>query len=219
MPGSQVIVKVSGVVLAAAIAVTIVIAAGCGTTELTNLWKDPSYSAPPLKKLMVIAFRKNQINRRMWEDAVVGTIAKENTTAVVVPSYQLFPNEVPLPDSVKEKVKDQGFDGVLIVSKVERDTLTNQVPGYTTSEPVTEYSRKWKSYQTRYETVYHPGYTDTSMTVRVRTDLLLTQGEGDEGRLIWSATSESVDPASHDEFRTSVANSVAKALTKARLIK
>ena len=81
MPGSQVIVKVSGVVLAAAIAVTIVIAAGCGTTELTNLWKDPSYSAPPLKKLMVIAFRKNQINRRMWEDAVVGTIAKQNTTA------------------------------------------------------------------------------------------------------------------------------------------
>jgi hypothetical protein len=76
----------------------------CGGTQLTNLWKDPSYNGPPLKKLMVIAFRRDPVNRRMWEDAVVNAIGQQKSTASVVPSYQLFPNDVPPPDSVKEMV-------------------------------------------------------------------------------------------------------------------
>jgi hypothetical protein len=188
----------------------------CSNTQLTSLWKDPAYSGPPLKKIMVIAFRRDQVNRRMWEDAVVTAISQQKTTASAVPSYGLFPNEVPQPDSINVIVKDQGFDGVLIVSKIERDTLTNEVPGYTTTEPVTEYSRRWKSYVTHYEDVYHAGHTDTSTAVSVQSDLLLTQGN--EGRLVWSATSQSVNPTSRAEFRAAIANTVAKQLTKAQLI-
>ena len=190
--------------------------ASCATTQLTNLWKDPSYSAPPLKKIMVVAFRRNQINRRMWEDAVVTGFSTQKSAATVVPSYQLFPDAVPESDAVQEMARDQEFDGVLIVSKVERNTLTSEVPGYTTSEPVTQYSRRWKTYITRYEEVYHAGYTDTSKVISVRTDLLLTRGA--DGQLVWSATSKSVDPTSRTEFRASVASLVARQLTKAHLI-
>jgi hypothetical protein len=190
--------------------------ASCGTTQFTNLWKDPSYSAPQLKKLMVIAFRRDQVNRRMWEDAFVTAIGSQKTTASAVPSYHLFPNEIPQPDSIKEISKAQGYDGILIVSKIERDTLTNQFPGYTSNELVTEYSHKWKSYVTHYEDVYHAGRTDTSTAVSVQTDLLLTQGN--EGQLVWSATSQTINPASRDEFRAAVANTVAKQLIRDHLI-
>lgn len=152
-----VFVKLSAVALAVVTIAALVIATGCGTTQLTSLWKDPSYSAPPLKKLMVIAFRKNQVNRRMWEDAVVSAIAAQKSSTTTVPSYQRFPDDVPEPDVIQEKAKDQEFDGVLVVSKVERNTLTNEVPGYTTNEPVKEFSRKWNSYITRHRDVYHAG--------------------------------------------------------------
>ncbi len=189
--------------------------ASCATTQLTSLWKDPSYTAPPLKKIMVIAFRRDQVNRRMWEDAIATAISEQKTTATAVPSYQLFPNDIPQPDDIKAS-KDQGFDGVLIVSKAERDTLTSEVAGYTTDELVSKYSRRWDKFVTRYETVYHAATADTSLAVSVQTDLLLTQGE--EGQLVWSATSQSVNPTSRNAFRTAVASTVAKQLTKAHLI-
>jgi hypothetical protein len=69
---------------------------------------------------------------------------------------------------------------------------------------------------TRYEDVYYPGYIDTSTVVSVRTDLFLPQGSG--GQLVWSATSEAINPSSRNEFRFSVANTAAKQLSKAHLI-
>jgi hypothetical protein len=205
--------KIAGLIITIWLALLVV---SCGTTQLTSLWKDPSYNAPPLKKLMVIAFRKNPINRRMWEDAVVAAIGKQKTDVSVVPSYQLFPDDVPLPEDVQGTVKEQGFDGVLVVYRATRDTLTSEVPGYTSNEAVTEYSRRWKTYVTRYEDVYHAGYTDTSLAVSVRTDLLLA--EGTEGQLVWSATSKTIDPASRNDFRNEVAGTVARQLSKAHLI-
>jgi hypothetical protein len=192
------------------------LAVSCGTTQLTNLWRDPSYNAPPMKKLLVVAFRRDQVNRRMWEDAFVAAIGKQDPAAGAVPSYHLFPNDVPDPDSLGPIVTEQGFEGVLLVSRVERDTLTADVPGYTSQEPVTKYSRRWNTFVTRYQDVYHPGTIDTSMAVSVRTDLLLPKG--DEGQMVWSATSQSVNPASRDEFRAGVATTVAKQLRKAGFI-
>jgi hypothetical protein len=205
-----------GLALAVGVIAGVLAGSGCGTTQLTSMWKDPSYNSPPLKKLMVIALRKDPVNRRMWEDAVVTALVKEKTTAAAVPSYRIFPDDLPRPEVVAAKAKDLAIDGVLIISKVERDTLINKVVGYTTQEPVTEFRKDWRVYVTRFETVYHPGYTETSLAVSVRTDLLLTQG--DEGRMVWSATSNSIDPTSRDAFRTGVAGLVAKELAKASLI-
>lgn len=201
--------------LLATITIGVIIASGCGSPQLVNVWRDPSYKAAPLHKILVVAMRKDPIRRRMWEDAFVAALSKQPTGTMAAASYELFPNEVPDTSALQENSKEQGFDGVLVVARVERDILTNEVPGYTTTEPVIEYKRRWNTYVTRYETVYHPGYTDTSRVVSVRTDLLLAQ-EG--GRLVWSATSKSIDPASAQQFRNAVADEVADQLTKARLI-
>jgi hypothetical protein len=204
------------VILILAATVSLMFVVGCGTTQLTNLWKDSSYNAPPLKKILVIAMRKDQLNRRMWEDAFVTALKEDHAGTVAVPSYQLFPQDVPEPPAVQEKAKEDGFDGVLIVARIERDSLKTDIPGYTSTEPVTEYSHKWGAYLTHYENVYHPGYTETQSVVSVRTDLLVTQ---EEGQLIWSATSKEIDPSSPDQFRSSVSDLVMDKLAKEGLVK
>lgn len=204
------------ITLLTTITVGVVIVGGCGVTQQANFWMDPSYNAAPMKKILVIAMRKDQVRRRMWEDAIVAALnGKEHAGTTAVPSYQLFANDIPAPDTVGSRTKEEGFDGVLIVSPVKRDTLTNELPGYKTSEAVTTYDRKWDTYVTRYEDVYHPGRVDTETTVSVRTDLLLPEGDG---KLVWSVTSQSVDPASADQFRSSVAAGVASQLKKNLLI-
>jgi hypothetical protein len=143
-------------------------------------------------------------------------LRENDTGTVAVASYQLFPEGVPDTLEVREKPKEEGFDGVLVVARVERGTLKTDVPPYTTNEPVSVYKPRWNTYVTHYETVYHPGYTDSSTVVSVRTDLLLAQ---EEGRLVWSATSKSIDPASPDQFRNSVADLVRDHLAKAHFVR
>ena len=187
------------IMLLIAIAASVVIVGGCGSTQQTNFWMDPSYNAAPLKKLLVIAMRKDQLARRMWEDAIVTMLNNnEHAGTVAVASYQLFPDDVPDTLTVRLKSQEEGFDGVLLVARAQSDTLTNDVPGYIGSEMVTRYSYRWNAYVTNYEDVYHPGYTETETTVSVRTDLILPQGDG---KLVWSVTSQAVDITSADLFR------------------
>ena len=188
--------------------------ASCSSVQLTKVWMDPSYDSPPLQKIMIIAFRSDEIERRMWEDAMVNAVGEQKTATSAVPSYRFFPHQVPPPDSVEIAVKDQNFDGVLVVAEVVFDTLTHQGPGYTTTEKVVE--NRNRTYVTRYKEVYHPGQIDTAMIVSVQTDLFLPQTDG--GQLVWSGTSESIDLQSPEVFRADVAGAVAKQLSKAGLI-
>lgn len=204
-----------GVFAFAAVFVVAGVFGGCGSTQLVNLWQDPSYAVAPMKKILVMAMRKEPLSRRMWEDAFVSASAGKITGTVMVASYQLFPQEMPDPTAMDTLMAKQGIDGVLMVARTELDTLTEDMPGYTSDEQVTEYDPKWKTYVTRYEKVYHPGYTDTTTAVSVRTDLLLAQKQG---QLVWSVTSQAVDPSSRDEVRTDVAGAAIKQLKKAGFI-
>jgi hypothetical protein len=204
------------VILILAGAVSLLVVGGCGSTQLVNLWKDSSYNAAPLKKVLVVAMRKDQLRRRMWEDAFVSAIREHKAGTVVVPSYELFPEAVPDTLALQAKTREEGFDGVLVVARVRLDTLKTDVPSYTSYEPVTVYKPRWNTYVTYYDTIYHPGFTESQTVVSVRTDLLLAQKEGS---MVWSATSKRIDPASHDQFRNSVADIVTAQLMKDSLVR
>lgn len=198
------------------VAASAVVTGGCGSTRLYNLWKDPSYQAGPLKKVLIVAMRKDELRRRMWEDAFVSALGEDHSGTMAIPSYQLFPDRVPDTSAVQQKTEEEGFDGVLVVARVRRDTLKTNVPGYVDVEPFPKYNYRWNTYVTYYENVYHPPYTESKAVFSVRTDLLLPQ---EEGRLVWSGTSKEIDPTSPDQFRKSVADLVMDRLSKAHLIR
>jgi hypothetical protein len=198
------------------VAASAVVAGGCASTHLYNLWKDPSYQAGPLKKVLVVAMRKDELRRRMWEDAFVSALGEDRSGTVAIPSYQLFPERIPDTLAVQQKSEEEGFDGVLVVARVRRDTMQTKEPGYVSVEPFQRYSYWWNTYYTYYQDVYHPPYTVTQSVFSVRTDLSLPQ-EG--GKLVWSGTSEQIDPSSPDQFRKSVADRVMDRLSKAHLVR
>lgn len=208
--------KAYAIGLLMAIVAVVLFMGSCASTQQANLWVDPAYHATPMKKILVIAIRKDQLSRRMWEDAAVATIGgKEHPGTVAVAAYQLYGNDVPDTLAIRQRTRDDGFDGVLIIARAQRDTVTSEFPGYTSTEQVTSYNRRWNAYITSYEDVYHMGYSETATTVSVRVDLLVPQ---EDGKLVWSVTSQSVDPTSAVEFRSSVAERVAGQLRKNRFI-
>jgi hypothetical protein len=194
--------------------VALALVAGCGTTSLTNMWRDPQYTPGGVKSVLVIAVRKDQVIRRIWEDAFVHQFSQEGVAAT--PSYQVFPEAMPDTDAVREHVRTKGYDAVLVTSRVGTQEVSTYVPGYVTREPVTVFRPLWGSYVTYYRDVYHPGYTETDSSVHVRTDLWTNHGEG---RLLWSGTSQTLDPRNSANFSHEVSDLVVDEMRKQHLIR
>ncbi|HVP35696.1 MAG TPA: hypothetical protein VMT04_01740 [Terriglobales bacterium] len=201
-------------VLLLLVGVSLLLVSGCSSIQMYNMWHDPTYNAGPLNKVLVVAMRKDSLNRRMWEDAFVSAMMEQRAKTTFVSSYQLFPDQLPDTLTIRERVRQEGFDGILIISRITLDTLQKYVPGYTTYEPA-YYEPWWGFYDTYWQAVYHPEHTETEKEVTVRTDLLLVQ---ENGKMVWSVTSRAIDPASPVQFRNSVAELATNDLKKQDLI-
>jgi hypothetical protein len=197
-------------------AVGLFIIAGCSSIKQTNFWMDPSYHAGPMKKILVVAMRRDALTRRMWEDAIVNAInGKDNSGTTAVASYELFPENVPDTLNARQKTEEDNFDGVLLIANSSLDTTSNYVPGYSSIEPVTVYNGWRNRYYTYYANIYHEGYTETDSLISIRTDLLATK---DGGKMIWSVTSQALNPSSREQIRIEVAEKVEALLKKKKLI-
>ena len=186
---------------------------GCASSSLVNMWHDPSFQAPALSKMLIIAVRKDATKRRMWEDAFAGELAKHNVTAT--PSYGLFPDAPPDTNQVLTTMQSNGFDGILVVLRLPTETNTQYVQGYTSLEPEVHYSSYWQKYRTYYIEIDHPGYIDSQKVAINTIDLTTT---GNSGHLIWSATSRTPDPGSVIDAQGGIAGLVTDELAKQRII-
>ena len=163
----------------------------CSTSQLSDMWRDSSYNLGPMTNVLVIAVKKNAAHRRIWEDGFASDLEAHGVT--VTPSYRLFPADLPDTNQVIESVKGNGYDGVIVVNKLETEISTSSRPGYVTKTPVYRYNQWSQAYYVRYEREYHAGATDTSKVVRHEVNVWTTK-EG--GRMIWAGTGSVLDPAS-----------------------
>lgn len=200
--------------LALPLAFAILALTGCAgpSTSLTNMWRDPQF-APPMQSIMVIGVMRNPAGRRNWEDRMSEELSAHHVHAV--PSYSLFPGELPDTDAVITGVQRQGFDGVMIVHPLGTESQSHYVPGYVREVPTLGYDRWYGVYYNYYRRIYEPGYVETEQVVRHQIDVYST---GADGRLVWTGTSESVDPASRDEVRVKVADKVVAELVASRVL-
>jgi len=182
---------------------------GCASSSsLVNIWHDPSFQAPPLGKMLVIAVRKNAAQRRIWEDAFAGDLSKHGVMAT--PSYSLFPDSPPDTNQVISAVQANDFDGILVVLTLPTETDTRYVSGYTSFGPY------WPRYWKYYSEIWTPGYTD-SQSVAIRSIDVTTTGK--DGRLIWSATSRTPDPGSVTDLQSGIAALVTGKLAQVNIIR
>ena len=187
--------------------------AGCASSELVDIWSIPLFQSPPLNNILVISVGKNLVQRRIWEDAFSVEFAKHNVAAT--PSSRLFPDGVPDTSQVRQIVRSNGFDGVLVTHRLPAEMKAQYVGEYITREGEFRYSRRYNSFIKYYHDIGQPAYID-SQKIDIRTfDVWTTRNEG---QIIWSATSKTPEPNSMQQVRPEIIKLVMSELTRQGII-
>lgn len=202
------------IIIAAVFCCSIILLESCSTSVLVDEWNDSSFHESPLNKILIIAIRKNPVQRRIWEDAFVRELSKKNVQATS--SYKWFPEAVPDTDEVIETVQKNGFDGILITRILQKETETHYVESYITTESKIRYNPFRNMYSTYYRDVEHPGYIDSSTIYRRAIDVWVIR---DKERIIWGATSNTPEQNSVEAVQNDIASLVISELLRYEFIK
>jgi hypothetical protein len=187
-------------------------------TKVLNSWKDPNTTIanPSVHKIVVAALLYDQGVRRQVEDYMASLYSGE-----AVQSYQILGGDSVLDNTHGEnqRLKDKGFDGIVIMKQVAQNTTQQYVPGTMPS-----YYNTWGGYWgygwgPRFGmTIYNPGtpgYVKTNhhWFVQVNVFSLL------KDKLIWSANTETTNPGGRIPLFTDVCNAVKKQMERDGLLK
>lgn len=173
--------------------------AACASTRLSSVWKDEAYRAGPMARIAVLVVDQDEATRRYAEDEAVRSLPPGTAG---VPSYRLFDRQEPDIAKVKARLAAEGFDGVLVGRLARTDKRKTYVPPQVHVLPgpfvgVPYYRSFYRFYGYAWNDVYaSPGYTVETTRVIVETLVYALP----EGRLVWSAVSETVDPDSTAEL-------------------
>ena len=170
-----------------ALALTALLLGACATTSLMDTWKDPAYSGPPLKKVMVVGVSKSDANRRVFEDGFVKALNAAGSSGVA--SYTVMPESGAIPNErVDAASRSAGADAVMVtrVLRVRKDVQARTMhaaPGF--------YGAGFRGY---YGHAYGPAYTDVSQYDVLTIETTLWNMRTDKP--LWSGTTEVTAPTS-----------------------
>lgn len=174
---------------------TAVFIAGCASTQLTSVWKDPTYQTHPTK-VMVVAVSKKPAKRRIFEDQFVAQLKAHGTDAVA--SYTVLSDKKQDDqEAMAAKVKELGADSVLVTRLVSKKTIKVYVPGTPYFPP--DYYGRWPDYYDYgYRMMYTPGYMAEEQYAVMESNLY----DAAKDNLIWASTSETeISGADQDRIK------------------
>ena len=171
------------------------------STQITKSWTDPAWTASDTalyKKVLVVAPLKDESSRRIAEDKLVASIKK----VVAVQSYGYLKPTDTDQNALEERLKKDGFDGIILMRLADVDKSLSYTPG-------TSYGG-WYGY--RYST---PGYYSEDKTFYVETNFYSLV----QKKLIWSASTSTLNPTQLDQTLNEIIAAVKTELTKKGVIK
>lgn len=190
-----------------AIALALVLVAGCATTHIEDSWRNPEVGQIDFRRVVAIGLTDDATLRRKVED----TLARLGGRAQIVPSHE-FLSEAQLRDveQAKAAVRERGFDGAVVFRVVDTETRQTYVPGAYASP----YYSLWGYYGYVHPTVFDPGYVITDKVVEVETLLYRVS----DAKLVWGGRSETLNPGSVQDLVQEVAAAVSDALREEGLV-
>jgi hypothetical protein len=162
--------------------------------KLALSWKNSNYTGGPFKNILVLALNGKASNRAEFEDQLVAAIERPDNK--VYPSYEFIarPDATPIDmKDMRELVKEQKFDAIVVARLTKRDTKTTYVPGQVYS-PYPYYGTFYGYYNTLYPVIYTPGYMQTEKTAQVEVNVYATVAP--DGQLVWTGTTNEFDASS-----------------------
>jgi hypothetical protein len=186
---------------------SLVFLAACGpSTKIEKTWTDPTFAAGTVTfhKVLCIAQMPDESSRRIAEDKMVA--AFKNVTGVA--SYKYLQPSDTATGAVDAKLKADGFDGVVIMRLSAVDKSTSYVPGTSYGGYYGRYGYYGGGYGTS-------GYYQEDKTYYVETNFYSV----DESKLLWSATTSSLNPSKLDKSLDHVIDELRIQLKSQKLIK
>ncbi|MCU0388617.1 MAG: hypothetical protein MUE71_08435 [Chitinophagaceae bacterium] len=176
-------------------------------TSIAKSWRDPEtmIKVGQFQKILVVAFVKNQENRKIVEDDIAKQIKSK-----AIPSYSfLGENEASISEEeLAEKIKDHGFDGAVVMQLLNPDKEIPYNPGTGT------YPASYQSFLPHFGTssakYRDPEYLAKHDLYVVETNFYSLK----TNKLIWNAITTSVDPKSIDKMIESIGKVITTEMKK-----
>ena len=199
---------------AAVLGFLMILIEGCFSSVLVDVRKDMTFHDSPLNKILIISLRKNPVQRRIWEDAFVAEFSKQGVKATS--SYLIFPNALPDTNQIVETVKENGFDGILVIRLLQKEAEANYVQGYVTTESRSIYNPFRNTYSSYFQNVQYPGYIDSSYIDSRAMEVWVIR---DKEHLIWAATSNTPERNTIESVQKDIADLVIPSLEQNAIVK
>jgi hypothetical protein len=181
----------------------------CGGTEITQTQVDEAYKGKPVSDILVIAITGNEQNRRSFEKKFVAQLKTVGVDAISSEKAIPMPPDLELKkETILAAVSQYENDAVIIthlIGKEKKDVYTRGGSAH---------GGYYGFYRSRYSYSHDPGYSSTSTTLRLGTNLYDVKTE----KLIWSGESKTWSKDSKDQIINDVIKAVISDLQKNKLI-
>jgi hypothetical protein len=203
----------------------LIVLAGCASTGssgtlLYNEWSDGNYthSEVYVKQVMVIGAFDNLENRQALENTFVSSFAEIGVGGFSSLDFMSIETEINQ-DNVKKVVESQPVEAVLVTELIAYDEarfrkgpeFENSYADYSTSQ---QYFESLGVFDSNAIDRNSPDNFTVSQTVLLRVGLYSL----DTGKLVWSASSQSIEPKSATEVIQAVTQQVVARLREKNLI-
>jgi hypothetical protein len=181
----------------------------CAGTELTHKQINEAYKGKPVSNILVIGITGNEDSRRFFERKFVAKLKSAGVEAVSSEDAIPMPPDLKLTkEMILNAVNQFKNDAVIIthlIDKEEKEAFTRGGQAYT---------GYYGFYSSRFSYANDPGYSSTSKTARLETNLYDVKTE----QLIWSGQSKTWSKDSKYQIINDVIRVVVDDLQKNKLI-
>lgn len=183
------------------------------STKLVASWKNPEYSGPRFRRILVLGMSAKPGVRADFEDALSKLVARDGVEAIPGNTILLRPEGTKLDmNYLKTQIKEFKIDAVIVSRLVKVETSTTYVPGQPYMMPYPYYRSFYGYYGTVYPVVYSPDYLREDRTVRVETNVYAATAP--DGELVWTGISDTFNPSSADKVIDGLTKLIMKELQK-----
>jgi hypothetical protein len=182
---------------------------------LITTWKNSEYAGGYLEGIFLVMLSDNTENRKAFENVFVKAFEKNGVNAVS--SLSVIPvGEEKNEDTVKAEASKLGMNAIFVTNLIsvgERAIYRPSPTGPSRGSPgISMFSY---DYQNIYDYAYDPGYYKRQKYVKLESKLYETATE----KLIWSVSSETIEPQSINDVIVKLSKAVMKNLKENQLIK
>ncbi len=187
--------------------------------KVITSWFNPAYHGRTFHKVLVIGVAQDLKLRADFEDTTAAQIMRPGIDTI--PGNQILlrpdPKAKPDLDYLRNQIRDNGIDAVVVTRLLRVDRKTVSIPSSTYVAPFPYYYYSFYGYLGAvYPIIYDPGYERVDTTVSVETNVYATSKP--DGELVWTGLSQSFNPKSAKKIADNLVKEVPKQMEKDGLL-